>query len=628
MALTTVQNEMLTGPISGGGGAENLITNGTAESASASIFTAYADAAGTRPVDGTGGSPNVTTALNTTNPINGSKDFTLVKDAANRQGQGWATTISIPLAYRAQSLKVSIKTLVTSGTFVAGSNGVDGDVIWYFYDVTNFKLVEPSNIKILSNSTTISDVYEATVQFDYNTASVRLIAHVSTTSTSAYTIQVDDVTLTPQTYVYGTPVSAWQSYTPTYSSVGTVTNSQVYYRRVGDSLQIQGGATIGTVTAAAMFMTIPAGYTIDTSKIASTTYGIFGIGSRVAANSGANYAIGYANSTTVFVGFEASNTIYNSNDNIQFNFTVPIVGLNSTVQMSDQADTRVVAAKSNTAGASGSLGAAFNTTTFSGTISLNTHGAWSGATFTVPVAGNYQVSSILEIVHASVSVGNTIAVAVFKGSTQLESSAIRVSSTSVLTYSPSVSTIVENCIAGDTITVRSFTNGTTPSYANSFTGNSVSISRISGPQAIAVSERLAVSARNAASTAFTSGSFVNIPFATINENTHGWWNGSVFTVGSAGSYGLYAQISPNTGTWVQGRYLILAIYKNGSLYKNTTKYIQYTASQSPESVSVCDLDIPCIAGDTLEIRLGHNNGTSQTCNGIGDENYISIVRNK
>ena len=175
--------ETKVGSGSGGGGSINLITNGSADDAIASIFVPYADAAGTRPVDGTGGSPTVTTLITSVSPLTGTKSYLLTKPASNVQGQGWATpATALDLSYRAKALKISVDYIVNSGTFVAGSRTTDSDIIWTCYDITTSKIVEPSNIKMCSNSTTGSDKFEATVQFDFNCTSFRLIAHVATTS--------------------------------------------------------------------------------------------------------------------------------------------------------------------------------------------------------------------------------------------------------------------------------------------------------------------------------------------------------------------------------------------------------------------------------------------------------------
>lgn len=114
--LDSSGNEAIVG--SGTGGVKNLITNGNADDTSSSIFVPYADAASTRPVDGTGGSPTVTTSMTTSTPLDGTKSFLLTKPASNVQGQGWSVPFTVDPAYRAKSLKISFDYIVNSGTLL------------------------------------------------------------------------------------------------------------------------------------------------------------------------------------------------------------------------------------------------------------------------------------------------------------------------------------------------------------------------------------------------------------------------------------------------------------------------------------------------------------------------------
>jgi hypothetical protein len=60
----------------------------------------------------------------------------------------------------------------------------------------------------------------------------------------------------------------WTAYTPTYNAnFGTVTKNTAYWRRVGETMEIKAYATCGTAGAGASTITIPTGYTIDTTKI-------------------------------------------------------------------------------------------------------------------------------------------------------------------------------------------------------------------------------------------------------------------------------------------------------------------------------------------------------------------------
>jgi hypothetical protein len=68
-------------------------------------------------------------------------------------------------------------------------------------------------------------------------------------------------------------VTAWQSYTPTFTGFGTVASSSMFWRRVGDTMEIQGYFTIGTPTATTANFTLPNSATIgSTDKIGAANW--------------------------------------------------------------------------------------------------------------------------------------------------------------------------------------------------------------------------------------------------------------------------------------------------------------------------------------------------------------------
>lgn len=62
-------------------------------------------------------------------------------------------------------------------------------------------------------------------------------------------------------------VTAWESYTPIFESLGTVTGISFYWRRVGDTIEVTGNFTSGTPTSGIVTASLPSGLTLDTAKI-------------------------------------------------------------------------------------------------------------------------------------------------------------------------------------------------------------------------------------------------------------------------------------------------------------------------------------------------------------------------
>lgn len=61
----------------------------------------------------------------------------------------------------------------------------------------------------------------------------------------------------------------WQSYTPTTVGVGTITAASFLWRRNGDSIEIQGKFTSGSVTGVNVKISLPTGLSADSTKLAS-----------------------------------------------------------------------------------------------------------------------------------------------------------------------------------------------------------------------------------------------------------------------------------------------------------------------------------------------------------------------
>lgn len=104
---------------SGGGDGGNYLTAGSNANTQADVdlYTRYVDSAGNNPIDGQGGSPNITWTRNTTDPLNLPADFLLTKDAFNRQGQGVSIPFSIENRHLATVLQISGDAILRSGIY-------------------------------------------------------------------------------------------------------------------------------------------------------------------------------------------------------------------------------------------------------------------------------------------------------------------------------------------------------------------------------------------------------------------------------------------------------------------------------------------------------------------------------
>lgn len=289
-------------------------------------WAAYADAAGVIPVDMTGGSPNTTITRNTSSPLDGTADFKVtVTTGASRQGEGVSLLVNIPTGYRGKAIRVSCP-FATTGTIA------QGDFVPYAYDVTNSSLLAPSTV--VSGISGSAGTLYATFLTQSTTAQLRIGLHIARTSTGAATINFDDFKVEPDLDQANVPMSDWVAFTPTFTAWGTVATSAFFWRRVGDSMQIQGKFTAGTVTAAEARVSLPSGYTIDSTKIPAIrcvgwTATDFNAASTIAtlAESAVTYlTFGLQNSGNNALTKANANSLINSGNIVSLFAEVPISG--------------------------------------------------------------------------------------------------------------------------------------------------------------------------------------------------------------------------------------------------------------------------------------------------------------
>jgi hypothetical protein len=580
-------------------------------------WATYADAAGSSPVDGTGGAATVTWTRTTSSPLSGQGSFLFTKGASNLQGQGASYDFTIDAKDKAKVLQINMDYIISSGSFFAPiAAGNFSDLTVWVYDVTNAILIQPSSINFTSSSTTISDKFSATFQTASNSVSYRLIIHVGTTSASAYTLMFDNIQISPSIYVYGSPISGEFSYTPSIGGVGIPTNISFYWRRVGNKIDIRGTFTTGTVTANPLTISLPSGLNIDSSKLSSSG-NIFGY--LWIANTSANQfkkvplIATSASTTTLFAGRDeyavaASYTSAGINGSTVLGSVepesikiegLPIAGWDSSVQMSDSTDTRIV----DFVGFASGNALTANVTNIAFTTVKDTHAGWSGIAYTVHVPGDYNVSTFI--------VGpSTSTMAVYVNSSIYRSIAYVVAGAG-----GSGSLIIPNLKSGDSISLRSNASQTISSSSD----YSLNISRISGPASIAATE--SVNARYYASATSISGSLATVVWTTKDFDSHNALASGVFTCPTSGKYQVNTGIQVS-GTIVLNSALVLEIQKNSTA---VTQYQTFAGGAVTAQEGQLSDIISCIAGDTIRVQVS-SGATTPIIASSNTKNFISISR--
>jgi hypothetical protein len=609
---------------SGSSGSINYISNPDAESG-VTGWAAYADAAGTSPVDGTGGSPTVTITRTTTTPLRGTGSFLLTKDAANRQGEGVGYAFTIDSADKAKVLNISFDYEIASGTFVSGDSS---DIRVFIYDVTNSVLIAVTPYTIQGGSSN-QWKFTGTFQTASNSTSYRLILHCATTSASAYAFEFDNVVVGPQSQLYGAPISDWTAFTPT-GSWSTNTTYSGFWRRVGDSMEVTVLVSVsGAPTAASLTVNLPTGYTIDTAKLAGgADTNNRALGKASILDSGTAIFVGFIGySSTSAVSVQnvddaasgvamgaVSNTnpmTFASGDAVFIEYKVPISGWSSTVLMSNDTDTRVVAMRASGNPASATSG---NPIIFP-TADFDTHSAYNTSTgrYTAPVSGFYRVHGLIKSATNNVDVSCYVDAAqvIFVGYTD---------SNGECAYTGTV-----RVTAGQVIDIRP--GGTLDAETNS----TLHIERISGPSAIAATESVNAlyetdQARSITNNAATTGEFLCEDRVFDSHNAYNT-STAIYTVPTSGKYRVGASaLLGSGGGWEAGEVAQLTLYKNGSSNRDMASI--YSDSTHGQRVAISGSTIvSCVAGDTLEVRIFQDSdGSISTVASSQRSNWVSFER--
>ena len=612
---------------------KNYIVNGGFESAKAGWVT-YKNTAQALPITGTGGTPAVTLAASTSSPIAGKSSGVITKGASNLQGEGISYAFSVDSAAKGRVLTISGLYQIVSGTYSGGTSTTDSDVELYIYDVDAAQIIQPAGYKLDGGVSGINYNIAATFQANLTSTNYRLIVHVATVSSSAYSLKLDSIKIGIPNKSQGPPVTDKKLFSmvigaaTTAPTKGTVANEIATWRRVGDSMEIEYElytSSAGSAGSGTYLFPIPSGYSIDSSKVAvnfdqniASNLGVASAYSPSFAGLATGYSYAFNNTNIALVIGNNSNnlnivssTYFNLNASAvtyKFRALVPIQGWGSTVTMSDSADTRVVAA-------SGKFGALSITTTLQTlpltTVSKDTHGAVSGNTVVIKVPGIYRIAARASISSST----NDLYLQSFINSV-------------VYGNSYSSGTNSRDIVLDDTAELKAGDIINFSIQAGSGTGvmtgagyTSWSVTKMSGPSQIAASETVAISYSSSAGGSIGTSDTVQ-SFATKIYDTHGAWSGSVFTAPIAGKYHVAATILTNAVTLGTTSPVILSVNKNGSSYRRFATTLGNGSNSSYGANGSTTIDL--LAGETLSIGAASAVATSQFP--ASSFNYVTIER--
>ncbi len=588
---------------------------------------AFADLAGTAPVDGTGGSPTVTITRSTATPLDGVASFLFTKDAANRQGEGFSGDVVLQPDDATKMFTLSFDYQLTTGTYTGYQAPPSfSDLTMWVYDVTNSVMYQVMGYQVDGAvSTTNQYSYQGQWQVPVGCLQARVIWFLGNTGASAFTARINNITFGRLSRVQGTVETPWQNYTPSsFGGFGVVTATDFKWRRVGTDMFIIGNFTTGTVGATPALVSIPSGYSIDNSNVGFTSSIVYttGLWTRNAtteanqgrilcdgASLGLGLVFGAATSMSAggggpFAGTTAA-VSFASSQLIKVNAQIPILGWGTAGTLGQDADTRVIIAQATGNPASATV----NNPIIFPTLTFDTVGGYSVSTgkFTCPVAGFYKVYGYVDSANAS------IGLFIYKNAVQ----GVQVGNS--LADGDNVFNGVVQANAGDLLHLG-------PGATFDATAGSLTFERISGPAQVQASEIITARYSTNAGQSISNNTITILDFEDVSYDDHGCvttgaaWK---FTAPRAGKVNVSAraQLASNAG-WAVGENAYLSVFKNGVEFGRGPFDSPVTATIVVD-LSVED-EVNVLSGDTIDIRIFQLSGGSIALVTTNVLNYVCL----
>lgn len=599
---------------------KNYVPNGGFENGVAG-WKAYKNTAGVLPITATGGTPAASISVSTSTPIFGKTSGILTKTAANLQGEGISYAFTVDPKSKGQVLGITGSYQINSGVYSGGSSGVDSDVEVYIYDVDAAQIIQPTGFKLDGGVIGYMNKINASFQTNISSTNYRLIFHIATTSASAYSLKLDDIKINAQFRPQGAVVTAMNS-NLAFSS-GITTNAVFTYksRIVGDNIHAMLSWTFtGANTQAANGINLPIG--IDANKIPSGNR--FPIGQWYLRNA----ASGAVTVGAVIVGVNAGGNLsaslegFNPSGNAPYTiaasfelgaeFTYPALGLDSSVQMSDGFDGRVIALSASISGTlsiatSSNVKVPWNTlsNSFDKTSALNL----TNGSVTIQSAGVYAISGTLNF--ASTSAAYEINASLFVNGAQVKINNSAKTGTVAMPHNASYNfrqelkagDIVEIYVlqtSGAALSLRS--NASAPDLTN------LNIEKLSGSATIAASEKVRMSYGQTSGQSFSSGVNTVIIHNIKEWDTHGIYNSATgeITFPKAGFGKLTISVLPSA-TGVAST-MFFSIYKDNVEIRQIGRLEINTSSARNYAPTVQTIEVDGITGTKYKVGFFQNTG--------------------
>lgn len=501
---------------------------------------------GTPTIGATAASSLALSATSVT-PLSGSRSLLVDVPSALTAGHGFISDeFTLDRMDLGKVLTVTFDYERVTGTY--NFSGTLGSQTWmvYIYDSTlgGANWIQPAGFLGMNQSSGPGRV-RATFQSSVTAGQKYRVAVIASQSAAgASSLEFDNFSCSRQTAPIGPVVTDWISYTPTWSSTGTqpaIGNGTLNgkWRRVGDSVQAQIFLTAGTTTSYGTGnyqFSFPSGLSIDSTKVENqTTLGQ----ARMTDNGIANYVgivIAETSSNRVSVSLQSGAAwgattpfTFGNTDVASLEFMAPISGWSSNVQLSNDTDTRVVAARVYQTSQQNIPNGTIPETKIVNlsTVVVDTHSAWSSANneYVIPVSGVYEILG--GVAYGPNATGTRVSyISTVKGGvTNLYAAASRIGTNTAAEQTLTQMSYIDTFAAGDKVFLSGFqSSGGVLATGVNLTSTFLQVKRLSGPSVVAASETVAARYFKTATQSFSVETKLT-GFTRIFD-THSAWDSS------------------------------------------------------------------------------------------------------
>jgi len=581
-------------------------------------WVAFDDGSVTVPVDGTGGSPTLTCTRNTTTPIRLTGDLKMLTPAVDSQGEGCSVDFDIDLGMQAQKL--------TGSAWIDLSAIDDDDFAIFVYDKTNTNMIRVNGESLKGG--------EGKTYFQFQTASNStsyrlIIMNVDSSNTTSRSLYFDQIAVGPTNLARGSIISDWKDFTGTFVNVtlGTGGTTEFKYRRVGDSVEIMAGFSLGTSGAltGTLGIPMPSGLSIDYGK---TVQNLSAVGVAYSVDAGSNrpsgtVTTGNTSNTLYVTGAEkgASGLIWNATvpftwaNTYKFNMvaTVPIQGWSSDSVSSEDLGGREIVVEGASNGATPLTA---NVTPIDFTETRDTTSSWDGSTFTAPETGDYSFDGMIRF-----SAPVTANIRLYKNTGANKYVNALGASTQNKKFQ-----VVMSLTKGDTVDFRADAGSLI--LQGSTTLHYIHIQKLASPQTILETETVAARYSTDSEAITNTTTILIFEDSTTDGDTHGLYDTStgIGTIPVSGWYDFKLNILTGSVAWTVGQRLEVELVVNSSTTKGFwwniagAAFTQNMPAQASTSVYLSK-------GDTFQWEAIAGRGATNLAT-VGTYNFFSIERVK